>query len=124
MHKHFLLAIALPLILLSWAFPNEKKIHWDKTTHDFGTIKQGEKVTTTFKYYNHTDTIFQIENVMASCGCVISNWSKAPLNPGDSASITVGFDSKGKFRKHEKVITVYSSHGMFDLIIIANIIRM
>lgn len=121
--KQLIFISAILILSVSWVSPKQGDIKWNKTTHDFGNLKQGVKVNTVFKYYNHSDTIFEIENVMASCGCVVSNWSRTPLKPGDSSSITVGFDTKGKNRYNEKVITVYSSHGMYDLIIKANITR-
>lgn len=65
-------------------------IQWNKTVHDFGTLRQGAKVSTTFTCYNKSDSVLIFENVQASCGCVIPGWSKAPLKPGDSSVLQVG----------------------------------
>lgn len=96
-------------------------IVWNKTYKDFGTVRQGDTLHTSFKYYNHSDTGFIIENIQASCGCVVSKWNKNTLKVGDSAEIQVSFDTHHKSKTHEKTITIYSSHGLYELILKANI---
>lgn len=98
-------------------------IQWNKTVHDFGTLRQGAKVSTTFICYNKSDSVLIFENVQASCGCVIPGWSRAPLKPGDSSVLQVGFDTEGKIRRHVKTIAVYTSQGLFELTVKANIVK-
>ncbi len=96
------------------------EISWPRTEHDFGLLKQGEVVETSFTCYNGADTLV-LENVMASCGCVAPDWKRTPILPYDSTEIKVVFDTKGKSGKHNKVITVYTNRGLYELIIKANI---
>jgi hypothetical protein len=95
---------------------------WQKTEHDFGVAKKGEKLETVFKLYNGSDTL-QIENVQASCGCIAPGWPRTPIMPGDSASIKVVFDTRGKLGKDKKTITVYTNRGFYELIIRAEIVK-
>ncbi len=88
---------------------------------DFGTVKQGELLDGNFKYYNHSNTGFIIENIQVSCGCIVAEYSKDTLAPGDSASVSIIFDTAGKSKLHTKTIAVYSSHGLFELTMKANI---
>lgn len=110
------------LALTSMAFLSpQKSIVWNKTSHDFGKVWQGDTLITEFKFYNKSDTIFQIENVVSSCGCTTGKWSNTPVQSGDSGIIEVRFLTEGKRRKHEKVIAVYTSHGLYELGILADI---
>ena len=105
-------------------FVIEKKgIVWSKKEFDFGTINQGEVPKTSFTCYNYSDSILIFENVMPSCGCVVTSWQKTPINPGDSSILSVEFDSKGKSKQHSKTIAVYTNQGLFELFIKANIIK-
>ncbi len=96
-------------------------IEWNKTSVNFGTVKQGDTLYASFKYYNRSDTGFTIENIQASCGCVLSQWSNKTLQVGDSAEIRVAFDTHHKNKYHEKTINIYSSHGLYELILKAHI---
>ncbi|MGB2513492.1 MAG: DUF1573 domain-containing protein, partial [Flavobacteriaceae bacterium] len=44
---------------------------FDKTTHDFGTINEGDKVTTTFSFTNTGDEDLIIVDARGSCGCTV-----------------------------------------------------
>lgn len=111
--------ICIGLILLS--FTSNPKIVWSTMSKDFGIVKEGEKLDGNFKYYNLSNTGFVIENIQVSCGCVVAEWSRDTLAPGDSASIQVIFDTEGKSKMHTKTIAVYSSHGLYELTLKADI---
>jgi hypothetical protein len=125
MSRPFQLMISLCLLLSLFtmgAEPTRKEISWDKTEHDFDTLKQGQIVEAVFVCHNGEDTL-QLENVQASCGCIVPDWKRTPINPQDSTVIKVRFDTKGKGGKHTKVITVYTNQGLYELIIKAYIAR-
>lgn len=96
-------------------------IKWDKKSHDFGTIKQGEVVETVFTFVNLSKDTFQIENVKGSCGCLANQWTQNQVYPNQSGTVTVRFDSKGKTGQHLKSVTVYSNLGAYFLEINANV---
>lgn len=85
------------------------KFEWDRTNHDFGTIQQGEVVTYTYKFTNTGDAPLQITEVKPSCGCTAPEWSKDPIEPGATGSITVEFNSEGKSGKQQKSVTVLAN---------------
>lgn len=115
--------VVICLSLLSALTLPKDKIQWDRTEYDFGTIQQGETVSTLFKFKNLSDTLFQIENVLTSCGCTATEWSRERYEAGDSGSIKVTFNSKEKNKQHEKVVSVLTSHGEYELIIKVNITK-
>ncbi len=85
-------------------------IAWDKNTHDFGDITQGEKVEHTFKFTNTGTEPLIITNVEVTCGCTTpKGWPRDPINPGGRGEITVQFDSTHKIGRQNKVSTVISN---------------
>ena len=100
-----------------------KSIVWTKSSHDFGTIKQGETVETIFSFQNMGKDTLTIENVMGSCGCLATSWTKQSILPTQKGNVTVKFDSNGKNGQHMKSVTVYTNLGAYYLEIKANIIK-
>jgi hypothetical protein len=69
-------------------------ISFDKTTHDFGTIKWGGNSDCEFKLTNTGKEPLIITNCQGSCGCTVPTCPKEPILPGKSAVIKVHYDSK------------------------------
>ncbi len=84
-------------------------ISFDKDNHDFGKIKEGEKVTHVFKFKNSGEKPLTVSNVKPSCGCTASNWTKDPVLPGQEGTIEVTFDSKGKPGNISKSVDVFAN---------------
>ncbi len=76
------------------------------TDHDFGTIKEGEKVTYTYKFTNTGEAPLIIQNAQPSCGCTVPEWSKEPIPVGGTGFVKAEFDSNGKPNIQNKTITV------------------
>lgn len=94
-----------------------------KTTHDFGTINEGDKVTYTFTFTNTGKSDLLISNAVGSCGCTVPEYPKTPIKPGQSDKIKVSFNSAGKSGNQQKTVTIAtnSAAGKETLIIKANI---
>lgn len=115
-----ILSACIAIIAAAFINPTETQIRWNKLEHDFGNVKSGQVVETVFTCYNGDDTLL-IENVQTSCGCTVPVWQRTPIMPHDSTVIIINFDTEGKRGKHEKVVAVYTSQGLFELVIKANI---
>jgi hypothetical protein len=90
--------------------PNGPAITWEKSTHDFGDIQQGDKVEHTFKFTNTGTGPLIITNVTVTCGCTLpKQWPRDPVAAGSKSEITVAFNSTGKSGKQNKVVTVVSN---------------
>lgn len=76
------------------------------TDHDFGTIKEGEKVEYTYKFTNTGEAPLIIQNAQPSCGCTVPDWSKEPIPVGGTGFVKASFDSNGKPNIQNKTITV------------------
>lgn len=81
-------------------------ITFSKTEHDFGVIKEGDIVETTFNFKNTGKSELIITNAIGSCGCTVPEWPKEPIAAGESGQIKVKFNSQGKPNKQSKTITL------------------
>lgn len=84
-------------------------ITFSKEEHDFGTIKEGEKVFWNFRFTNTGNIPLIINRVKTDCGCTAPDYPKTPIAPGEEGAIKVTFDSKGRSGKQIKRITVLSN---------------
>src|ERR1700760_2679302 len=85
---------------------NAPVMKFEFDTHDFGKIKQGDKVTYEFKFTNTGKSPLIISNATATCGCTTPEWPRNPLQPGEGGKIRVTFNSAGKSGLQDKLITV------------------
>ena len=92
----------------SFAFAGAQTISFDKTTYDYGTVKNGADGHRMFVVKNTGDKPLIISKVQASCGCTTPEWSQDPIMPGKTAQLKVGYNTTitGPFTK---IIEVYSN---------------
>lgn len=79
---------------------------FNKKEHDFGEIKQGDKVSYTFTFKNTGSNDLTITSAQGSCGCTVPEYDKNPIKPGKSGKMKVSFDSTGKTGVQTKTVTV------------------
>ncbi|HAS43296.1 MAG TPA: DUF1573 domain-containing protein [Microscillaceae bacterium] len=84
------------------------KFKWDKKVHNFGKIKQGVPVETSFEFTNSGTAPLIITNVGTSCGCTVPKYPKEPVMPGQTKKIEVKYNAAamGNF---SKTITITSN---------------
>jgi hypothetical protein len=108
MKLRFLSAVAVLLAVATMSFtpqpakvPYSVVVAWEKESHDFGEIPQGTPVTVSFSFTNKGDEPILIADVATSCGCTASNYSKEPILPGASSTITATYNAvaAGAFNK-------------------------
>jgi hypothetical protein len=68
---------------------------------NFGKIEAGKPVSTVFKFTNTSSKPIIISNVQTSCGCTTPEFNKAPVMPGKTTDIKVGYNAAmaGSFYK-------------------------
>jgi hypothetical protein len=88
---------------------NAPDIKFDVEEYNFGTIKQGEKVTYDFVFVNTGKEPLIISSASGSCGCTVSEWPKEPIAKGAKANIHVEFNSTGKMGMQDKTVTITSN---------------
>lgn len=81
-------------------------LQFEKVEHDFGTIREGEKVNYTYKFTNNGQAPLIIQSAQPSCGCTAPDWTREPIPVGGTGFVKAEFDSKGKPGIQNKTITV------------------
>lgn len=113
--KKAITSIVLLAIVFSFGFAqnsqNQTKteILFENKVHNFGNLKYAsEKGVHDFVFKNVSEKPIILTQVKSSCGCTTPQWSKKPIQPGESSSITVKYNTKipGKFSKN---VTVFSN---------------
>ena len=105
--KKLILATILSIFGLCAFAAGEADIKFEKTSHNFGTFQESEKVTCTFKFTNTGDNLLVIHQAIASCGCTVPQYPKEPIKPGETGEIVVTYNGAGKFPGHfRKSITI------------------
>jgi len=84
-------------------------LEFEKDTHDFGKIAEGEKIQYAFKFKNVGTGDLLIRSANGSCGCTVPEWPREPVRPGESGVINITFDSSGKNGMQHKTITIISN---------------
>jgi hypothetical protein len=112
---------ALLMVLMAFAFygfAQEAKpaaklngpiLTFEKNTHDFGDIYQGDQVAQVFKFTNTGNEPLIITNIQVTCGCTAPEWPRQPIPPGGKGEIKIGFNSAGKMGRQNKTVTVVSN---------------
>ncbi|MCK5855995.1 MAG: DUF1573 domain-containing protein [Bacteroidales bacterium] len=83
------------------------KIKFEKTTHDFGTIK--EEIKNAVAKYVFTNTgqgDLKILKVKTSCGCTASDYSKNVIKPGEKGFVSATYHTAHRPGPFRKTITV------------------
>ncbi|MFC6097487.1 DUF1573 domain-containing protein [Flavobacterium qiangtangense] len=82
-------------------------VTWTKDVHDFGDLKKAVPASYDFTFKNTTKETILITNVKASCGCTATNYTKTPIKPGETASVTATYNAAnvGPFSKAITVTT-------------------
>lgn len=110
------ISAALAAILISAAsvlnaqerFSNGLEI--DKMVHNFGDILlDSGPVSCTFTLKNTGSKPAVIYNVTTTCGCTNAEWTKEPIRPGKSGSISVTYSNDEGPYPFDKSLTVYLS---------------
>lgn len=107
MKKFFSLFVAL-FVFVAVGYAQKGVMKFAKETHDFGKIEQGKPATYVFEFKNTgTDPII-INDAQASCGCTKPTFSREPVMPGKTGSVSATYNAAamGQFTK---TVTVTSN---------------
>ena len=100
MKKIFSLFVAL-FVFVAVGYAQKGVLKFAKETHDFGKVEQGKPVTFVFEFKNTgTDPVI-INDAQASCGCTKPSFSREPVLPGKTGSVSATYNaaSAGQFTK-------------------------
>ena len=90
--------------------PAEGDAVFDKLVHDFGDVSVTDgPLTCTFTVTNNGKEPIVLFEVVSSCGCTDVTWTREPLQPGKSGTISATFKNEDGPFPFDKTLTVYIS---------------
>ena len=90
--------------------PDEGDAVFDKLVHDFGDVSMEDgPLTCTFTVTNNGTEPLVLFEVVSSCGCTDVTWTREPLQPGKSGTISATFKNEDGPFPFDKTLTVYIS---------------
>ena len=107
MKQVFLLLFTFTLVNLASAQTKkaDEVAKFSSETVDMGKLKLNNPLTATFTVTNIGKEDLIIENVTPGCGCTKSDYTKEPIKPGKTGTITATYNAAapGKFTKSVSV---------------------
>lgn len=102
--KHiFFILFSFAIVNLSIAQTKKQAdvLKFTSETVDLGKVKVGNPVTATFTVTNIGTEDLLIESVTPGCGCTKSDYTKEPIKPGKTGTITATYNAAavGNFTK-------------------------
>ena len=96
---------------------NAGKVQWVQNQINTGTVPIGTPVSREFEVKNIGTENLMILQVKSSCFCTVAEWSKEPVEPGNSAKIKVTYDSQheGEFYRIVTVLTNFDTNQSVPL---------
>lgn len=92
--------------------------------HNFGKVKEGEKLDLTIEIENTGEAELRINNIKSSCGCTAALLSSKLLMPDEKGELKIEFDTSNLTGQIARTITLYSNdpqHPTRVLTLFANI---
>ena len=99
--------------VLVFAQQKGSAILWEKTSHNFETIKQEDGlVKHKFIFENTGNEPLVLLKVNPDCGCTSADYSKEPIAPGAKGFVEVSYDPKNHLGTFNKIVRVISNETL------------
>src|SRR5687768_13814716 len=105
--RQILFSLAL-IILVSASALAQPEISVVPASFELGTIGQ-RIVDTTLVITNRGNQTLVLERASASCGCTAARFGRNTLEPGDTTSVAVTLDGRGKSGDVRTSVTIHSN---------------
>lgn len=105
-------AIVLITILLNSAFAFGQIAEFSfeqKPAHKFKRTLEGPVLSHDFKFINTGDAPLIISGFMVACKCTKAIYPEEPVMPGETGTVTVTLDTKGKEGWQDRIVELYSN---------------
>lgn len=105
------------MLVCTIAMMAQADIQFDKTQHNFGKFSENDPIVKcTFTFTNTGDKPLVVNQAVASCGCTVPTYTKKPVQPGETGTINVTYNGKGKFPGHFKKTITIRTNGKTEMV--------
>lgn len=99
----------IALLQQEGARPDRTTARWSRDTIRFGRVESGYIVFDSVVVTNTGDAPYVITDIKTACDCLVLGRPDFPLMPGESATLRIEFDSKGRQGPMTAGIVVYDN---------------
>jgi len=96
-------------------------VKFNELIFNFGHVAYNSDVRHTFEFKNISPAPVAVKDVGTSCGCTTPSFSKEPVAPGKTGSVTAKYDS-GRLGAFTKTLTVYINNEAIRLTITGTVL--
>ena len=101
--------IRLQLLKKSGEADDRTTVRWARDTIQIGQVGEGEVVIDSFLVTNTGALPYIIKDVKATCDCTVLRRPTYPVMPGETASVRIEFDTRGKIGRTTPGVVVYDN---------------
>ena len=88
---------------------DQPQIKFEEKVKKLGKVNQNLKLKFTYYFQNVGNSPLIINDAQVTCGCTVPKWPGYPVMAGAKDSITVTFDTKGKYGFQDRDIEIISN---------------
>lgn len=85
------------------------RIEFELIEHAFGEVKEGAVIKHDFAFVNTGKTPLLITKARSTCGCTVPDYPEEPIAPGEGGIVSVAFDTKNKYGRQRKPVTIIAN---------------
>ncbi len=106
--KHILvLFVSLWLFALQGVAQDAGDLVFETKSHDFGSFSEdGDNPTCHFRFTNRGKKMIAIARVQTTCGCATADYTRQPILPGKSGTISITYNPKGRPGRFSRSVLV------------------
>ena len=114
--KKILTLLMLATFSVAALAQDQAEIKFDELKHNFGTFTSKNPVQEcTFTFTNVGTAPLVINQAIASCGCTVPQYTKAPIAPGQKGTIKVTYNGAGQTPGHIKKGITVRTNGKIEV---------
>lgn len=88
----------------------QPQVTWLERHYDFGVFQEKNgKVTCQMRLVNSGDAPLLIVKAQAGCGCTAINYPEAPIQPGDTAAVSITYNPTGRPGNFTKQAIIFTN---------------
>lgn len=85
------------------------RLSFTETEYLFGEVDAGKVIKRDFAFTNTGAVPLLIADVRSTCGCTVADYPEEPILPGGKGVIEVEFDTKHKYGRQRKPVTIIAN---------------
>ena len=112
MHRIFSFFCVITILLSAFTcFSQTGKadFKFEKKVHKFGKVNEGEVIRFSYAFINSGTEPLIITDIKVACTCTTFDYPKKPISPGETAEISVQFDTNKKIGYQDRTLEIFSN---------------